>query len=65
VQTEFHGENSKIAGLRVLDLHHLGAEPGECFGAGRTGLELGEVDDLDAVEEVYFRGVVRHGSLSS
>jgi len=49
-----------IAGLRVLDLDHFGAEPGERLGARRTGLELGEVDDPDAAEAVEVLGVVAH-----
>ena len=31
-----------------LDLQHVGAEPGEHLGAGRAGLDAGEVDDLDS-----------------
>ena len=41
-----------IAGPRVFDLHHLGAEPGEGLGAGRPGLELGEVHDANAFETI-------------
>src|SRR4029450_4083406 len=33
-----------------LDLHDLGAAPGQRLGAGRSRLELGEVEDLDAPE---------------
>ena len=39
---------ARIAHLRVLDLHHVGAEPGERLGAGRPGLELRQIDDLHA-----------------
>jgi hypothetical protein len=35
-----------------LDLHDLGAEPRQAFGAGRAGLELAEVHDPDAGEAV-------------
>ena len=52
---------SRVAHLRVLDLHHFGAEPGERLGAGRTGLELGEIDDANAGEHVECGGVVWHG----
>ncbi len=39
-----------VAGARALDLDHVGAEPGQHLGAGRAGLHVGEVDDLDVVE---------------
>ncbi len=39
-----------LAALRVLDLDHLGAEPGQCLGRGRAGLELGQVEHLDPGE---------------
>jgi hypothetical protein len=39
-----------VAGARALDLDHVGAEPGQHLCAGGTGLDMGEVDDLDAVE---------------
>ena len=32
-----------LAALGIFHLDNLGAEPGERFGAGRTGLELGQV----------------------
>ena len=41
-----------VAGLRVFDLDHLGAEPGQRLGAGRPRLELGEVDNPHAFEAV-------------
>ena len=41
-----------IAAFGVFDLHHLGAKPGEGFGAGRPGLELGHVQDAHAGEAV-------------
>ena len=43
-----------IARARVLDLDHLGAEPGEGFGAGRPRLELGEIHDANAFETIEF-----------
>jgi len=36
-----------IARTRAFDLDHVGAEPGQHLGAGGTGLDMGEVDDLD------------------
>ena len=39
-----------VAGAGTLDLDHVGAEPGQQLGAGRAGLNVGEVDDLDALE---------------
>ena len=46
-----------IAGLRVLDLDDLGAEPSQRLGAGRTRLELGEVHDPHACETIEFHAV--------
>src|SRR4051794_37479191 len=43
-----------IAPSRVLDLDHLGAEPGKRFGAGRPCLELREIDDPHAFETIQF-----------
>src|SRR6516165_2140474 len=40
---------SGIAPPRVLDLDHLGAEPGQYLGRGRTRLELGKIHHLDAL----------------
>jgi hypothetical protein len=37
------GGAAGIAAVGVFDLHHFGAEPGQCFGARGTGLELREV----------------------
>ena len=51
-----------IAASRVLDLDHLGAEPGQHLGAGRARLELGEIDDLDALQKIEVLGVVAHRS---
>ena len=36
-----------VADARALDLDDVGAEPGEQLGAGRSGLHVGEVEDLD------------------
>ncbi len=49
-----------IAPSRVLDLDHLGAEPGQHLGRGRARLELGEIDDLDALQKVEVLGLVAH-----
>ena len=43
-----------IARARALDLHHLGAEPGEGFGARRPCLELGEIHDANTFETIEF-----------
>src|SRR6266851_3328100 len=51
-----------VAGLRVLDLDHLGAEPGERLGAGWTRLELGKVHDSDAFETVQLHAHSIHRS---
>ena len=48
-----------IAGFRVLDLHHFGAQPGQGLGAGRPRLELREVQDFHA-RQTGFRAVCRH-----
>src|SRR2546428_8580300 len=40
-----------VAHFRVLDLHDIGTQPAECLGTGRTCLELGEIDDLHALQE--------------
>ena len=52
-----------IAHLRVLDLHDLGAQPSEGLRAGRAGLELGEIDDLHALQEGEVADAVGHGGL--
>ena len=51
---------SGIAPPRVLDLDHLGAEPGQYLGRGCTRLELGEIDDLDALQKIEVLGHVAH-----
>src|SRR5262245_33134950 len=49
-----------IAHLGVFDLDDLGAHPGESLRARRTGLELGEIDDLHALQKVEVRKIGRH-----
>ena len=53
-----------IAPVRVLDLHHFGAEPGKRFGAGGAGLELGEIDNLDSLQKSEVGQVIGHGGVS-
>src|SRR4029077_726440 len=43
---------ARVAPLRVLDLHHFGAQPCQGLGAGGAGLELRQVDDLYAFQAV-------------
>src|SRR5207302_2042156 len=50
-----------IAAAGVLDLDDFGAKPRQNLGAGRACLELGEVDDLDAVEKLELLCHVSHG----
>ena len=48
----------------ALDLESVGTEPGEHLGAGRPGLDTGEVDDLDPVRgSVVMMGSFRVESL--
>ncbi len=59
------GAAALLAADRVLDLDDVGAEPGECFSDRRSGLELREIDDLDAGERGalgFFPAWGRHGS---
>jgi hypothetical protein len=49
-----------VAGLRVLDLDHLGAEPGERLGARRTRLELRKIDDPHAFETIQLHATAIH-----
>src|SRR6516225_1172446 len=51
---------ARIAPPWVLDLDHLGAEPGEHLGRGGTRLELGEIHHLDALQKVELLGDVTH-----
>src|SRR2546425_13107260 len=51
---------ARIAGRRVLDLDHLGAEPGQGFGAGRPRFELGDIHHLDAFETVNLNADLSH-----
>ena len=39
-----------IAAAGVFQLDHVGAEPGERLGAGRSCFELGEIEDLHPLE---------------
>ena len=48
-----------LAGLGVLHLDHLGAQPRERRGAGCSGLELGEIDDPNALEKIHIHDVDR------
>ena len=41
-----------VAGARALDLDHVGAEPGEQLRAGRSGLHVREINDLDAFKRL-------------
>src|SRR5947207_1815491 len=52
-----------IAGPEIFNLHHLGAEPGERFGARRPGLKLGEVHDANAFETIEFDANAHRWSL--
>src|SRR5215467_13162616 len=52
-----------IARPQVLDLHHLGAEPGEGFRARRPGLKLGEVHDANIFETIEFYANAHRWSL--
>jgi hypothetical protein len=45
-----------IAHARPLDLDHVGAEPSQQLRAGRTRLDVGEVEDLDAFEGFHGTG---------
>jgi len=47
---------SRVAQVRGLDLHDIGAKPAERLGAGRPRFELGEIDDLHAGEQCYLSG---------
>ena len=53
-------EAARFAALRVLDLDDLGAEPGQRLGAGRAGLELGQVQNTDASKTARKRAVGSH-----
>src|SRR5262249_39815373 len=45
-----HSPAPRLAAARFLHLDDVGAEPGQCLGAGRPRLELGEVEHLDALQ---------------
>src|SRR5689334_19147001 len=51
-----------IAGLRVLDLDHFGAKPGERLGAGGPRLELCEINDPNAFETIQLHANSVHRS---
>ena len=53
------GGAARIAELGVLHLHHIGAHPGERLGAGRSGLELRQVQHLHA-GQTGLRAIARH-----
>src|SRR5207237_5808300 len=53
---------ARVAGLRVLDLHHFGTEPGQRLGAGRPGFELSEIDNADTGEKLQLCADVWHGN---
>ena len=53
-------EAARFAALRVFHLNDLGTQPGERFGAGRAGLELGQVRNADAGKEARERAVATH-----
>src|SRR6516225_293372 len=52
--------SARVAGLRVLDLDDLGAEPGERFGAGRPRLELRKVDNPNTFETIQLDAISIH-----
>src|SRR2546426_6575633 len=52
-----------VAHFWIFDLDDLGAHPGEGLRARRTGLELGEIDDLHALQEGEVREVGGHEAL--
>ena len=54
---------SPVFGFSILT--HLGAEPGQRLGAGRPGLELGEVDDAHARQTIDLHALYRHRPHSS
>ena len=53
-------EAARFAALRVFHLDDLGTEPGERLGAGRAGLELGQVQNTDAGKTARKRAVGSH-----
>ena len=55
---------TRVAHAGVLDLHHIGAQPRQRFRAGRTSLELGEIDDFHAGEEFEIGDDIGHGACS-
>src|SRR4029453_8928734 len=53
-------EATRFAALRVFSLDDLGTEPGKRLGAGRTGLELRQVQNTDASKTARKRAVGSH-----
>jgi hypothetical protein len=51
---------ARFAALRVFHLNDLGTELSERLGAGRAGLELGQVENTDAGKTVRKRAVASH-----
>src|SRR5258706_9302683 len=44
-----------IADARALDLDHIGAEPGQQLRAGRSRLDVGEIENANALERLCHR----------
>src|SRR5262245_4247522 len=47
---------ARVTCAQIFDLHHLGPQPGQRFGARRTRLELREIDDANALQTIEFDG---------
>src|SRR5262249_35686750 len=45
-----HSPASRLAAIGFLHLDHVSPEPGQRLGAGRSRLELGEIEHLDPLE---------------
>ena len=43
----------RVADTGPLNLDHVGAEPGQQLRAGRPGLDVGKVENLDAFESFH------------
>src|SRR5262245_7326603 len=52
-----------VTHLGIFDLDDLGAHPREGLRTRRTGLELGEIDDLHALQEGEVRKIGGHEAL--
>src|SRR5262249_10038466 len=55
-----HQGAASFAALRVFHLDDLGTEPSERFGAGWASLELGQVQNTDALKAARSRAVGSH-----